>query len=211
MMTEQRHKRAIGTFANHSDAEIALGELRDSGFSMDKVSVVGQDLDRNSSMAGADGSDRISDLNKDNKADEGVKTGVATGGAVGGLTGLLVGLGMVAIPGVGPVMLAGAGATALVTALTGGAIGAATGGIVGGLVGLGIPEERARGYSNRVDKGDYLVMVEGSDEDIQRAESILSHRGINDWGIYEGHKDTDRNYYPAGTLYKEGTVDPYTT
>jgi len=40
-----------------------------------------------------------------------------TGGAVGGLTGLLVGLGALAIPGVGPVMLAGATATALATAL----------------------------------------------------------------------------------------------
>jgi len=42
-----------------------------------------------------------------NKADEGAATGAVTGGAVGGLTGLLVGLGALAIPGIGPVMLAG--------------------------------------------------------------------------------------------------------
>lgn len=182
MMTTQQHKRAVGTFSNHSEAETALHELRDGGFSMNQVSIVGQDINH-SSMAGANTGDRVSDL-EHNKADEGAKTGATAGGVVGGLTGLLVGLGLVAIPGVGPVMLAGAGATALATTLTGGAIGAATGGIVGGLVGLGIPEDRARNYSDRVDQGDYLVMVTGSDEEIQLAQSILSPRGINDWGIY---------------------------
>jgi len=211
-MTTQ-HKRAIGTFSDHRDADAALSELRDSGFSMDMVSIVGQDINRNSSVAGAEGSDRLSDLSEHSRADEGAKTGATTGGAVGGLTGLLVGLGMVAIPGVGPVMLAGAGATALATALTGGAIGAATGGILGGLVGLGIPEGRARAYSDRIDQGDYLVMVVGTDEDIQRAQNILSHRGINDWGIYDSTdastSGTQAGNYPAGTLYKEGTANPY--
>ena len=133
MMVQQQYKRAIGTFSNHADAETALRELKDSNFPMNQVSVVGNDVDRNSNIAGADGSDRLSDLNnkEGNKADEGAKTGAAAGGAVGGLTGLLVGLGMVAIPGVGPVMLAGAAATALATTLSGGVIGAATGGIAG--------------------------------------------------------------------------------
>ena len=182
MITTQQHKRAVGTFSNHSEAEKALHELRDSGFAMNQVSIVGQDVNHNS-VAGANSGDRLSDLDN-NKADEGAKTGAVTGGTVGGLTGLLVGLGLVAIPGVGPIMLAGAGATALATTLAGGAIGAATGGILGGLVGLGIPEDRARTYSDRVDQGDCLVMVTGTDEEIQRAQSILSPRGINDWGVY---------------------------
>lgn len=192
-MINQHHKRAVGTFSHHADAEKALHELRDSGFSMAQVSVVGQDINRNSNVAGANTGDRVSDLDKNNKADEGAKTGAATGGTVGGLTGLLVGLGIAAIPGVGPIMLAGAGATALATTLAGGAIGAATGGIVGGLIGLGIPEDRARNYSDRVDQGDYLVMVEGSQEDIQRAEAILSHRGISDWGIYDSNVGSDNS------------------
>ncbi len=193
MLLAQQNKRAIGTFSNHADAETALRELRDSSFPMNQVSVVGHDVERNSNMAGADGSDRLSDLGDGNRAEQGAATGAATGGAVGGLTGLLVGLGMVAIPGVGPVMLAGAAATTLATALTGGVIGAATGGIVGGLVGLGIPEDRARKYSDRIDQGDYLVMVQGSDDDIRRAQKILSHRGIDDWGIYDDERDARIN------------------
>ena len=137
-----QHKRAVGVFPKRSDAELALRELRDSRFPMDRVSVITRDADRNDDIAGAD-------VRKDvertgNKADEGATTGALAGGLAGGLTGLLVGLGTLAIPGVGPIMLAGATATALATTLAGGAIGAVAGSLVGGLIGLGIPEERAR-------------------------------------------------------------------
>ena len=192
-MTLGLNKRAVGVFSSHRDAEHALSELRDSGFSMDQVSVVAKDADRNDQIAGADMSDQVG-----NKADKGATAGAVTGGALGGLGGLLVGLGALAIPGIGPVMLAGAGATALATTITGGAIGAAAGGLVGALVGLGIPEEHARSYNERVSRGDYLVMVDGTQEDIHRAQMVLSHRGIQDWGIYDApNTDTTRTSYGA--------------
>ncbi|MFE1747152.1 general stress protein [Coleofasciculus sp. H7-2] len=201
-----QHKRAVGVFSNYQDAEVALTELKNSGFSMDNVSVVARDADKGDDIAGADVSDRVG-----NKADEGAKTGAVTGGALGGLTGLLVGLGALAIPGLGPVMLAGAAGTAIATTLSGGAIGAAAGSLLGALIGLGIPEERARRYNDRVSRGDYLVMVDGNDDDIRRAEAILSHRGIEDWGIYDAPatnttRTTDMAE-PSGT-YQTPVVDP---
>lgn len=206
------HKRAVGTFSTYQDAEVALRELRDSGFSMDRVSVVGRDIDRHSDVSGADASSNLKDVGRrtanETEADEGLKKGAVAGGTLGGLTGLLVGLGALAIPGVGPVMLGGAAATALATAISGGAIGAAAGSLVGGLVGMGIPEDRAKVYGDRVSRGEYLVMVDGSDDEISRAEAILSHRGIQDWGIYDsGSSDRTATTYPAGTVYPEGT--PY--
>jgi hypothetical protein len=82
-------------------------------------------------------------------------------------------------------MLAGATATALATTVSGGAIGAAAGSLFGALVGLGIPEERARVYNDRLSRGDYLVILDGTDDEIRRAEAILSNRGIQEWGIYD--------------------------
>ncbi len=113
-------KRAVGVFSSRRDAEHALSELRDSGFLMDKVSVIAKDADRNDQLSGADMSDRVG-----NKADEGAAAGAVTGTVVGGLGGLLVGLGALAIPGIGPIMLAGATATTLATTVTGAGIGAA--------------------------------------------------------------------------------------
>ncbi|ACK69097.1 hypothetical protein PCC7424_0637 [Gloeothece citriformis PCC 7424] len=174
-----KHRRAVGVFPHRHDAEIALHELRDSGFGMDKVSVIVRDAQENDRLAGAQMHDRVG-----NKADEGATAGALTGGALGGLTGLLVGLGALAIPGIGPIMLAGATATTLATTLSGGVIGAVSGGIIGGLIGLGIPEERARVYNERVSRGEYLLIVDGTDDEIARAEAILRHRGIEEFDIY---------------------------
>jgi len=184
------NKRAVGIFSSRREAEHALDELRDAGFSMDRVSVVAKDAGHNDHIAGADVSKHASG----NKADEGAATGAATGGALGALTGLLVGLGAIAIPGVGPVMLAGATATALATTLSGTAIGAVAGGLVGALIGLGIPEDRARVYSDRVSRGDYLVMLEGNEDDLHRAQAILSRRGIQEWGVYDVSENSRINH-----------------
>ncbi|MCL1471854.1 DUF1269 domain-containing protein [Argonema antarcticum] len=201
------NKRAVGVFSNRRDAEYALEELRDAGFQMDKVSLIAKNVDGDDRFSDAN----VRDIDHDNKADDGAKKGALAGGAVGGLTGLLVGLGALAIPGIGPVMLAGATATALATALSGGAIGAAAGGLIGGLIGLGIPEDRARVYSDRVSRGDYLVMVDGTDDEIRRAETILSRRGIQEWGIYDyPGVDTDHTAYTTGTVDRRdnlGNID----
>ncbi len=181
-----RFKRAIGVFAHRRDTEAALTEIRDSGFGMDRVSVIAKDAGRNQQIAGTNVGANI-DRRTGNKADEGAKAGAATGAAVGGLGGLLVGLGTLALPGIGPVILGGAAATALATALGGGAIGAAAGGLVGGLVGLGIPEDRAKVYHDRLNKGDDLVMVEGTEEDIRRIEPILKRYNVHEWEVYDAN------------------------
>lgn len=173
------NKRAVGVFNTRSEAEHALHELNNSGFPMNKISVIAKD-DNQDNIEGVDVQDKVG-----NKADEGASTGALTGGVLGGATGLLVGLGALAIPGVGPIVLAGEIATAIATTLAGGAIGAAAGSLIGALVGLGIPEERAKVYNDRVSRGHYLVMVDGNEAEIARAEAVLTGRGIEDFGIYD--------------------------
>jgi hypothetical protein len=112
-------QRAVGVFSNRRDAATGLLEIKNSGLPMDRVSIVGRDADNEAPVLGVEVKSSI-----DNKADEGAVTGAVTGGTLGGITGLLVGLGTLAIPGVGPVLLAGAAATALATTLAGTAIGA---------------------------------------------------------------------------------------
>lgn len=173
-------KRAVGVFSTRQETEAALEALQDSGFPMETVSVIARDGNAKGDIAGVNVS-----RDAGNKADIGAAKGALAGGTLGGLTGLLVGVGALAIPGLGPIVLAGATATALATTLTGTAIGAVAGGLVGALIGLGIPEERARAYSDRVSRGGYLVIVDGTENDIRRAEAVLSDRGIQDWGIYD--------------------------
>ncbi len=204
------HKRGVGVFSNRRDVEKALHELKNTGFDMDRVSVITQDGDKDD-IAGADVRDRVGD-----KSDEGAKVGAATGGALGGLTGLLVGLGTLAIPGIGPIMLAGAAATTLATTLAGAGIGAVAGSLLGALVGLGIPEERARVYDERVKRGHYLVIVDGTDTEIATAEAILHRQGVEEFGIYDNPdaRNTTTDYVtptPTSANYAANYVAPTPT
>lgn len=193
---------ATGTFPTYQKTEVALSELKGSGFSMDKVSVVGRDANGRNDSTGVHTTNRLEDASNnqhtdDNQSEETAAKGAVAGSTLGGLTGLLVGLGVLAIPGIGPVMLAGAAATAIATTISGGMIGAAAGTLMGGLVGLGIPEDRAKSYSDKVSDGDYLVMIQGSQADIAQAESILSNHGIEGWYVYDS---------PSNSLESEATV-----
>ncbi len=197
-------KRAVGVFSSHAEAETALRELRDQGFLMNQVSIIAKDTNSLNEESDQIGKVHVQDLNEANQANKGAKTGAAAGGAVGSITGLLIGLGTLAIPGIGPIMLAGATATAIATTLAGSAIGAVSGSLAGGLVGLGIPEEQAQVYHDRVVSGSYLVIVDGTESEILRAEEILKHKGLRDWEVYNA--PASRNYLePVVSFHK--TVD----
>ncbi|HIK18403.1 MAG TPA: hypothetical protein IGS53_24385 [Leptolyngbyaceae cyanobacterium M33_DOE_097] len=90
-------RRAVGLFASRQDAEAALSRLRDSGFNMDQVSVVARNSDTQD-VAGK----RV-DQDKDEQVKGGAGAGAVAGATTGGLIGLIGSLGVLAIPGVGPV------------------------------------------------------------------------------------------------------------
>ncbi|MBW4462531.1 MAG: general stress protein [Nodosilinea sp. WJT8-NPBG4] len=178
-----QHRRAVGIFSNRPKTASALQSLSDSGFAMSHVSVIAKDSERQSAIAGVEVTDEAG-----NHADKAGTVGAVTGGVLGGVTGLLVGLGTLVIPGVGPAVLAGE-AAAVMSTLIGGAAGTAAGGVAGALVGLGIPEHRAKQYRDRIAQGEYLVMLKDTEPEIARAERTLRAAGIEDWGVYETPAD----------------------
>jgi hypothetical protein len=96
---------------------------------------------------------------------------------VGGTLGLLAGIGLLAVPGVGPLIAAGP----IMAALSGAAVGAAVGGVAGGLIGLGFPEYEARQYEGKVKAGNILISVhtESSDE-VDNAKTVFKEAGAQD-------------------------------
>lgn len=75
---------------------------------------------------------------------------------------------------------------ALVTSVAGMAVGAAAyQNLVNALADLGIPEDRARVYSDRLQQSHYLLILEATEVEIHRAEAILRKRDIQNWGIYD--------------------------
>jgi hypothetical protein len=111
------------------------------------------------------------------KAPEGAVTGVAVGGVAGGTLGLLAGLGLLVIPGVGPLLAVGP----LFAALSGAAVGATGGGVVGSLVGLGLPEVQAKKYEGKIASGNILISAHcETDEQNKFAKNVFKEAGATD-------------------------------
>jgi len=140
----------VGVFTDQSDAQDALNELKSAGFTPDQVSVVAKDTRETKTMV--EGSDL------EGAETSGMGAGALLGGLTGGIAGWLVGIGALAIPGIGPIVAAGA----LATTLGGAAVGAVAGGLIGALVDAGIPEEDARAYETHVREGRILITAQAT-------------------------------------------------
>ncbi len=157
----------FGIYRSRGEAEEAVDALRRSGFRNTDISALLPDNAGTKDFA----------HEKNTKAPEGAATGAASGAVVGGVLGWLSGIGMLAIPGIGPLIAAGP----IVAALAGvGAVGV-VGGIVGALAGMGIPEYEAKRYEGRVKHGGILLSVHCDNNDwVKRAEEIFKRTGAED-------------------------------
>src|ERR1017187_4723479 len=104
---------------SRTQAAQIVAALRSEGFPNNDISALFPDQ----------GTSRDFAHEKHTIAPEGVATGAGTGGLLGGTLGWLAGLGSFAIPGIGPLIAAGAP----VAAVGGAAVGAGGGGPSGGL------------------------------------------------------------------------------
>ncbi len=170
-------KTIVGLYDNMQDAEEAISDLVAAGFDRSAISLMATDRWADE-VAGAtlptdgDGNGTAVAPTGEQIASD-VTTGAVTGGVVGGLTGVLLGLGVLAIPGFGPVLAAGP----LVAGLAGAGIGAAVGGLVGALVSWGVPQEEAELYAESVRRGSILVGVKTEDERAQQAVNVMNNHG----------------------------------
>lgn len=149
-------------FDNYADATNAVNELERLGVPHDNLSIMANSRDH-------DGTPGIDDVNDDGD----VTRGASTGAVLGGVGGLLAGLGLLAIPGLGPIVAAGWLASTAVGAGIGAAGGAATGGVVGALKEAGHTDEEANVYSEGVRRGGTLVSARVDDVLVADAEAVL--------------------------------------
>lgn len=150
-------------FDDYSDAANAVSELERLGVPHDDLSIMANKRDHSDRDGGT------SDMNEDGD----VGRGASVGAAIGGVGGLLAGLGLLAIPGLGPIVAAGWLASTAVGAGIGAAGGAATGGIVGALKQAGHSDDEANVYSEGVRRGGTLVSARVDDSLALEAKAVL--------------------------------------
>jgi hypothetical protein len=161
-------------YDNYSDAQRAVSSLEAAGVPHSDLSIVANNSDNwYSSDRSANKIDRDRD-GVDDRA-EGAATGAGVGAGLGGAAGLLAGLGLLAIPGLGPVVAAGW----LASTALGVAAGGATGGVVGALTQAGVSNEEAPLFAEGVRRGGTLVSARVPDADRARYEAILNQSAVN--------------------------------
>lgn len=172
-------------FDDRSAARQAVYDLEAMGIPSDDISIVSHGEDDSDAAAGAG-------------------IGAGLGAAVGGAGGLLAGLGIMAIPGVGPVVAAGWLASTLAGAAGGAIVGGAAGGLIGALTDAGVSEDEAHFYAEGVRRGGHLVTARVTDEQYAAADSVLSRANRVDVA------ERRRLYEESGWERFDPDLPPYT-
>ncbi len=152
-------------FDTYEAASRAVARVRAEGISDRDISVLSNDstMDRS----------RYSDYRHDDTVEDtgsGAASGAGLGAAAGGAAGLLAGLGLLAIPGLGPVVAAGW----LAATLVGAGAGGAAGGLIGALAGAGLSDDDAHTYAEGLRRGSTVVTVRAPDASAARVRQVLN-------------------------------------
>lgn len=157
----------IGVYETHDKAIEAVAALKDAGYPVDKVSVIGKTT-----------SEKVDEHMRVTEKNPLKLGGVEAGTTLGIALGVLTGVGVLAIPGFG--FLFGAGAVA--GAIAGFDIGLIGGGLATVLLSMGFKKETAAKYQEALKSGKYLLVAEGNKDEVAQAQKVLAqhdtHTGL---------------------------------
>ena len=151
----------VAAYSTHSGAEVAVKELQRAGIDMRTLSIVGKDTHTDEHVVGYyNAGDRMKYWGK-------------AGAFWGGFWGLLFGSAFFAIPGLGPVLVAGPLVVWIVGALEGAVAVSGLSAIGAGLYSMGIPKDSIVKYELALKTDKFPLMVHGTASDVEKARKIL--------------------------------------
>ena len=152
----------VAIYETHREAEEAIRKLETAGIDMRTLSIVGKGTHTDEHVVGYyNNGDRMKYWGK-------------AGAYWGGFWGLLFGSAAFAIPGIGPVLMAGPIVASIVGALEGAAVFGGLSAIGAGLLGMGIPEDSVIEYETALKTDKFLLFVHSEPAEVERARAILA-------------------------------------
>jgi hypothetical protein len=148
----------VATYLTHEAAETAVHRLSEGGVPVNLVSIIGRHYQTREDVQGF------------YRPSDAALVGAGQGAWFGGFFGLMAGaFGFFVFPMVGALMVLGPLAGLIAGALGGAGIGA----LVNGLIAAGVPHDQAIKYQDRLQAGEFLVIVHGGADETRRAHQIL--------------------------------------
>jgi uncharacterized membrane protein len=151
----------VAVFHTHPEAEQGVKELQRAGIDMHTVSIVARDSHTDEQVVGYyNAGDRMKRWGK-------------VGAFWGGFWGLLFGSAFFAIPGIGPILVAGPLVAWIVGALEGAAVVGGLGALGAGLFSIGIPKNSVIEYETAVKSDKFVLIVHGTAGEVAKAKDVL--------------------------------------
>ena len=151
----------VAIYETHSEAEQAVKELQRSGFDMKKMSIVGKDYHTDEHVVGYyNAGDRMKYWGK-------------LGAFWGGIWGWFFGAAFFAIPGIGPVLVAGPLVAWIVAALEGALVVGGLSAIGAGLYSIGIPKDSVVKYETALKADQFILLAHGTADEVAKAKDIM--------------------------------------
>ena len=173
-------KNAVGMFPTRDRVESVMNQLQVSGFVMNNVSVVEPQTPtaasplRNLTEPVVESEVELTEQPLDR-----IQHSAASASAVGSVAGgVVAGLTTLAFP-------AFSGAVVLLGMAAGAFYGAVSGGLLSNEIGITLPESQAKHYDDLLEQGNYLVVLKGTEIDLDRAESIFKAADIQEWMVFD--------------------------
>ena len=151
----------VAIYETHSQAEEAVKELQKSGFDMKKLSIVGKDYHTDEHVVGY------------YNAGDRMKYWGTQGAFWGGIWGMLFGAAFFAIPGIGPVLVAGPLVAWIIGALEGAVVVGGLSALGAGLYSIGIPKDSVVKYEAALKSDKFLLLAHGTANEVAKATSIM--------------------------------------
>ena len=171
--TPEDQNAVVAVFAQHSGAENAVKQLKEGGFDIKKLSIIGRDYHTDEHVVGF--------YNTGAR----MKYWGKFGAFWGGLWGLLIGSALLFIPGIGPVVAAGSVVTWIVGALEGAIVVGGLSALGAALYSIGIPKDSVVKYETSVKAGKFVLIAHGTADEVEKARSILQTSGAEQVNFHQ--------------------------
>lgn len=156
-----KNNAILAIYKTHAEAEAAIKELKQSGFDLKKLSIVGRDYHTDENVVGYyNAGDRMKSWGK-------------SGAFWGGIWGMLFGSAFFFIPGIGPLVVAGPLVSWIVGGLEGAVVVGGLSALGAGLFSLGIPKDSILQYETALKSDRFVLIAHGSADEVVKAGAVI--------------------------------------
>jgi hypothetical protein len=160
----------VASYLTHLGAEDAVRRLAEGGLPINQISIIGRNFETREDVQGF------------YRPEDAAVSGAIQGAWFGGFFGMLAGaMGLFIFPAIGALMVFGPLAGLIAGAVGGAGVGA----LLNALIAMGIPRHQALKYQDRLQAGEFLVVVHAGSDQATRAHEILAqteHSVLHSYG-----------------------------